>query len=79
MARPGSYPCDSGREEILQIDSVDFGFLSITVNKGDYSITVYSDDSIAIVMPEYTREKVELQTGENCLCIRALSYCAIRI
>ena len=79
MPQSGSCPCDSGREECLQIDSVDFGFLCFSVNKGDYSVTVYSDDSIAIVLPESSRLAVSLQTGEDSLCIRAVSYCAIRI
>lgn len=79
MPRSGSYPCDAGREECLQIDSVDFGFLCFSVNKGDYSITVYSDDSISIVLPESSSLAVSLQTGENSLCIRAVSYRAIRI
>jgi hypothetical protein len=79
MPRPGSYPCDSGREECLQIDSVDFGFLAFAVNKGEYSVTVYSDDSIAIILPESKRKAVQLQTGEDCVCIRASSFRAIRI
>jgi hypothetical protein len=79
MPLPGSYPCDSGREEILQIESIEFGHCAFLVAKNDYSVTIYPDGSIGIVLPESKRQAVTLQTGENCLCIKAVSYCAIRV
>jgi hypothetical protein len=79
MPRPGSYPCDDGREEILQIDAADGCHYAFRVNKGEYSVTIYSDGSIGIVLPESIRHVVELQTGEESLCIPAVSYCAVRI
>lgn len=79
MPGPGCYPCDDGREEVLQIESADGHHYAFRVAKGDYSVTVYSDGSMAVVLPESKRQAVELQTGGNSLCIPAVSYCAIRI
>ncbi len=79
MPRSGSYPADNGREEVLQIDAIDGFHYAFRVMRNDYSVTVYADGSFGIVLPESIRQTVELQTGADTLCIRAVSYCAVRI
>ena len=74
MPRPGSYPYLSGRRETLHIESADGRRFCFNVGAGDYSITVYSDGSFGIVLPNSMRPIVSVQNGTDSVCIPAVSY-----
>jgi hypothetical protein len=74
MPRPGSFPYQSGRRETLHITAADGRRFCFNVGAGEYSVTVYSDGTFGIVMPEHMRPVVTCQTGSESVCIPAVCF-----